>query len=313
MQVPRASSPEDESNENLSLLQLVSPEVLANPNALYRALREHDPVHWDPYMHAWVVTSYSDVITVLTSYSADRTPTLEHLDQLGLSFMAPFSKMMLQQMLFMDGAKHVRLRSICSAAMTPRKVEDLRNVIESIADGLIDRFAAKGTVDLLDDFANPLPAIVTATLLGVPTEDHKQLGAWVVDLAEVLGNFQHHPDRVAEIVQSLEDMKNYVAMRMEEERRKPTSGLIHALMNADFNGDRLTDEEVICNTIITLIGGHETTTNLIASGFLTLLQNPESFLSYALVPRSLALPLRSYCALNRLSNTPLESHRRTCS
>jgi pimeloyl-[acyl-carrier protein] synthase len=278
MQVPRASSPEDESNENLSLLQLVSPEVLANPNALYRALREHDPVHWDPYMHAWVVTSYSDVITVLTSYSADRTPTLEHLDQLGLSFMAPFSKMMLQQMLFMDGAKHVRLRSICSAAMTPRKVEDLRNVIESIADGLIDRFAAKGTVDLLDDFANPLPAIVTATLLGVPTEDHKQLGAWVVDLAEVLGNFQHHPDRVAEIVQSLEDMKNYVAMRMEEERRKPTSGLIHALMNADFNGDRLTDEEVICNTIITLIGGHETTTNLIASGFLTLLQNPESFL-----------------------------------
>lgn len=278
MQVPRASSPEDESNENLSLLQLVSPEVLANPNALYRALREHDPVHWDPYMHAWVVTSYSDVITVLTSYSADRTPTLEHLDQLGLSFMAPFSKMMLQQMLFMDGAKHVRLRSICSAAMTPRKVEDLRNVIESIADGLIDRFAAKETVDLLDDFANPLPAIVTATLLGVPTEDHKQLGAWVVDLAEVLGNFQHHPDRVAEIVQSLEDMKNYVAMRMEEERRKPTSGLIHALMNADFNGDRLTDEEVICNTIITLIGGHETTTNLIASGFLTLLQNPESFL-----------------------------------
>jgi pimeloyl-[acyl-carrier protein] synthase len=131
-------------------------------------------------------------------------------------------------------------------------------------------------VDILDDFASPLPAIVTATLLGVPIEDHKQLGAWVLDLAEVLGNFQHHPDRVAEIVRSLEDMKSYVAMRMEEERRQPTNGLIHSLMTAEFDGDRLSDEEVIANTIITLIGGHETTTNLVASGFLTLLHEPES-------------------------------------
>jgi pimeloyl-[acyl-carrier protein] synthase len=278
MQISRASSSEEASNVNLSLLQLLSPEVLADPHVLYRALREHAPVHWDPYMHAWVVTSYLEVITVLTNYSADRTPALDHLDQLGLSFMKPFSKMMLQQMLFMDGAKHARLRSICSAAMTPRKVEALRAVIESVADGLIDKFIAKGTVDILNDFANPLPAIVTATLLGVPIKDHKQLGAWVIDLAEVLGNFQHHPDRVAEIVRSLEDMKSYVAMRMEEERRQPTNGLIHSLMTAEFDGDRLSDEEVIANTIITLIGGHETTTNLIASGFLTLLHEPESLL-----------------------------------
>jgi pimeloyl-[acyl-carrier protein] synthase len=275
MQISRTGASEA-SNVNLSLLQLLSPEVLADPHVLYRALREHDPVHWDPYMHAWVVTSYSEVITVLANYSADRTPALDHLERLGLSLMKPFSKMMLQQMLFMDGAKHARLRSICSAAMTPRKVEALRAVIESVADGLIDKFIAKGKVDILDDFASPLPAIVTATLLGVPIEDHKQLGAWVLDLAEVLGNFQHHPDRVAEIVRSLEDMKSYVAMRMEEERRQPTNGLIHSLMTAEFDGDRLSDEEVIANTIITLIGGHETTTNLIASGFLTLLHEPES-------------------------------------
>jgi pimeloyl-[acyl-carrier protein] synthase len=275
MQISRTGASEA-SNVNLSLLQLLSPEVLADPHVLYRALREHDPVHWDPYMHAWVVTSYSEVITVLANYSADRTPALDHLERLGLSLMKPFSKMMLQQMLFMDGAKHARLRSICSAAMTPRKVEALRAVIESVADGLIDKFIAKGKVDILDDFASPLPAIVTATLLGVPIEDHKQLGAWVLDLAEVLGNFQHHPDRVAEIVRSLEDMKSYVAMRMEEERRQPTNGLIHSLMTAEFDGDRLSDEEVIANTIITLIGGHETTTNLVASGFLTLLHEPES-------------------------------------
>jgi hypothetical protein len=190
--------------------------------------------------------------------------------------MKPFSEVMLQQMLFMDGAMHTRLRRICSAAFTPRRVEELRTVIESIADELIDAVIASGRMDMIADFADPFPAIVTAKLLGVPVEDHRQLGAWVLDLAEVLGNFQHHPDRVAQIVQSLEDLRSYVAARMQEQRRCPTGGLIHSLMTAEVDGHRLSEDEVIANTIITLIGGRETTTNLIASGFLTLLRDPES-------------------------------------
>jgi pimeloyl-[acyl-carrier protein] synthase len=277
MQVARESAVAESNNENLSLLRLLDPGVSADPYALYRALREHDPVHWDPYMHAWVVTSYPEVINVLTNYSADRAPAAEYLDQLGLAFMKPFADMMRQQMLFMDPPLHARLRGICSAAFTPRRVESMRKVIESVANGLIDKVIAAGRMDMLADFAHPFPAIVTATMLGVPTEDHRQLSAWVIDLAEVLGNFQHHPDRVAEIVQSMQDFKCYVAARMEEERRRPTNGLIYALMTSEVDGHRLTDEEVIVNTIITLIGGHETTTNLIASGFLTLLRDPENF------------------------------------
>ena len=150
-------------------------------------------------------------------------------------------------------------------------------MIESIANELIDSFIGSGQIDMITDFANPLPAIVTAKLLGVPVQDHQQLHAWVLDLAEVLGNYQHHPDRVAEIVKSLDAFKNYIADRMEEERRNPTDGLIYSLMMAEVEGQKLTDEEVIANTIITLIGGHETTTNLIASGFLTLLRHSESF------------------------------------
>ena len=276
MQVSHASAVEEANNENLSLLRLVNTEVLSDPYALYRALREHSPVHWDPYMHAWVVTSYPEVVMVLMNYSADRTPQPAYLDRLGLSFMKPFAEVMLQQMMFMDGAMHSRLRGICAAAFTPRRVEELRAVIESIADELIDKVIASGCMDIIADFANPLPAIVTAKLLGVPIEDHEQLHAWVIDLAEVLGNFQHHPNRVAEIVQSLKDLKSYVAARMEEQRRCPASGLIYSLMTAEVDGHRLSDEEVIANTIITLIGGHETTTNLIASGFLTLLRDPES-------------------------------------
>jgi hypothetical protein len=227
-------------------------------------------------MHAWVVTSYPEVVTVLKNYSADRTPQPAYLDQLGLSLMKPFAEVMLQQMMFMDGAMHARLRNICAAAFTPRRVEELRAVIESIADELIDKVIASGRLDMIADFANPLPAIVTAQLLGVPIEDHEQLHAWVLDLAEVLGNFQHHPDRVAEIVRSLEDLKNYVAARMEEQRSRATQGLIYSLMTAEVDGQRLSDEQVIANVIITLIGGHETTTNLITSGFLTLLRDPDS-------------------------------------
>ncbi len=276
MQGSRATMVQDAKDENLTLLRLLDPEVLADPTKLYSALREYDPVHWDPYMHAWVVTSYKEVVSVLLNYSADRTPAPAHLDRLGLSFMKPFAETMLQQMMFMDGAAHTRLRSICAAAFTPRKVEELRDVVESIANELLDKVIESGRMDMVADFANALPAIVTARLLGVPVEDHKQLHAWVLDLAEVLGNVQHHPDRVAQIVESLEDLKEYVAARMEEQRRNPRGGLIYALMTAEIEGQRLSDDEVIANTIITLIGGHETTTNLIASGFLTLLNNPES-------------------------------------
>jgi pimeloyl-[acyl-carrier protein] synthase len=277
MQFSETNPVAETNDENLSLLHLLDPAVLADPYVLYRALREHDPVHWDPYMHAWVVTSYTEVITVLMDYSADRAPAADYLDRLGLSFMKPFARMMQQQMLFMDPPMHARLRAICSAAFTPRRVEAMREVIQSTAHELLDQVISAGRMDMIVDFAGPLPAIVTARMLGVPVEDHRQLGAWVIDLAEVLGNFQHHPSRVAEIVHSMEQFKSYVAARMDEERRRPTNGLIYALMTSEVEGHRLSDDEVIANTIITLIGGHETTTNLIASGFLTLLRDPGSF------------------------------------
>jgi hypothetical protein len=145
-----------------------------------------------------------------------------------------------------------------------------------VANDLIDKVVANGQMNLLADFADPFPGIVTAKLLGVPAEDYEQLGAWVIDIAEVLGNFQHHPDRVTAIVQSLENLKNYVAAKMAEQRLSPNDGLISSLMTAEVDGQRLSDDEVIASTIVTMIGGRETTTNLIASGFLSLLRDPAS-------------------------------------
>ena len=131
-------------------------------------------------------------------------------------------------------------------------------------------------MDLLTDFADPFPGIVTAKLLGVPAEDYEQLGAWVIDIAEVLGNFQHHPDRITAIVQSMENLKSYVAEKWRSNGSRPNEGLISSLMSAEVEGQRLSDDEVIASTIITMIGGRETTTNLIASGFLSLLRDPPS-------------------------------------
>jgi pimeloyl-[acyl-carrier protein] synthase len=271
-----ASAAAQEADRKFSLLRMLEPEVLAAPYEHYRALREYEPVHWDPYMHAWVVTSYPEAVAVLMTCSADRTPQPEVLDALGLSFMTPFATIMRQQMIFMDGANHARLRGICAAAFTPRRVKELRDVVQSVADDLIDKFIESGKMEMIEDFANPFPAVVTAKLLGIPMEDLDTIHKWVPDIAEVLGNFQHHPTRLQEIVKSLEEIKSYVAARMEVERKEPTGGLINALMTAEVNGQRLTDDEVIANSIITLVGGHETTTNLIATGFLTLLENPKS-------------------------------------
>src|SRR5579863_5629688 len=128
----------------ISLMRLLDPEVLANPYPLYRRLREYAPVHWDPYAHTWVVTTYAEVITVLTRYSAERTPTPEELSAMGLSDFGPFAEMLVKQMLFMDRPAHTRMRSLCSAAFTPRRVVGLRAAIQSIADELIDQIADKG-------------------------------------------------------------------------------------------------------------------------------------------------------------------------
>src|SRR5437879_2686557 len=180
--------------KSLSLYHLLDPEVLANPYPLYRQLRTEAPVHWDPYLHAWIVTRYDDVITVLHQFSADRTPTPEQFAAMGLAELGPIAGMMTRQMLFMDAPAHTRLRGLASMAFTPARVEVLRSHIREILDDLIEPLLRAGRMDVIRDLAAPLPAIVTAEMLGVPTSDCDRLKAWSADFAEVLGNFQHNPE-----------------------------------------------------------------------------------------------------------------------
>ena len=266
----------DKAGAALSLYHLLDPEVLANPYPLYHRLRTEAPVHWDPFLHAWVVTRYSDVVRVLHDFSADRTPTPEQLERMNLSAISPIAAVMVKQMLFLDAPAHTRLRSLASSAFSPARVRVLRSHIQQIADTLIDAAMAAqpGQMDIIAEFAEPLPAIVTAEMLGVPIRDHRQLKGWTAVFAEMLGNFQHNPDHVPKVLRALEEMLEYFRERVRELRVHPREGLINSLLTAEINGDRLTEEEVIANSIVTMVGGQETTTNLIGNGLLTLLRYP---------------------------------------
>ncbi len=265
-----------DAGPGLSLYHLLDPEVLADPYPLYRKIREYDPVHWDPYLHAWVVTGYDDVVTVLHKFSADRTPTPEYFEALGAPEVAPVARMMVKQMLFLDAPAHTRLRGLAAPAFTPSRVRRLRDRIAAISDRLIDDIVARGggRFDLMAEFAEPLPAIVTADLLGVPEEDYTRLKDWSVAFAEMLGNFQHNPDRLPGVLAAVEGMSAYFQGAVARQRVTPRDGLIGDLLNAELDGDRLTEEEVVANTIIVMVGGLETTTNLIGNGVLTLLRHP---------------------------------------
>jgi len=259
----------------LSLYHLLDPEVLANPYPLYHKLRSEDPVHWDPFLHAWVVTRYADVITVFQRFSANRTPTPEQLAALGLESLKPIAQVMVRQMLFLDPPAHGRVRSLASKAFTPRQVELLRSRIENITNDLLDAVQAKGSMDIMADLALPLPAIVTAEMLGVSTADWRQLTRWSTDFAGVLGNFQHNPEHARAVLRSLEEMVAYFQDAIREQRSHPREGLISAFLHTEIDGDRLSEEEVIANTIVTMVGGQETTTNLIGNGVLSLLRHSD--------------------------------------
>src|SRR5258706_5077202 len=263
------------SNQVLSLYHLLDPEVLANPYPLYHRLRSEDPVQWDPFLHAWVVTRYADVVSVFQRFTADRTPTPEQLSAMGLSMLTPLAQLMVRQMLFLDPPAHSRTRGLASKAFTPRRVEVLRSHIQDITDSLLDAVQTQGRLDVIADLGVPLPAIVTEELLGVPTADRQQLTKWSTDFAEVLGNFQHNPDHAQQVLHTVNEMVESFQAAVREHRAHPRDDLISAFVTAEIDGDRLTDEEIVANTIVTMVGGQETTTNLIGNGVLTLLRHPD--------------------------------------
>ncbi len=280
----------------LSLYHLLDPEVLANPYPLYHRLQTEDPVHWDPYLQAWAVTRYSDVLSILHKFSADCAPKPEVMAATAMSKMGPIANVLTNQFLFMDPPRHTRLRALVSHAFSPQRVEALRSHIRDIVNTLLDAVQDKGRLDVMADLANLLPTIVSAEFLGLPASDSKQLKAWSTDFAEILGNFQHNTDRTSHMLQSLEGVETYFRAAIREQQKRDSDGLVKVLATAQVDGVRLTEEEVIANSILLMVGAQETTPNLIGCGTLSLLRNPDQLeqlrSDFSLIPSAVEELLR---------------------
>lgn len=272
---PLAEPASTRGDKPLSLYWLLDPDVLANPYPLYERLRREEPVLWDPYLHSWVVTRYTDVVRVLRDFSSVRTPRPEQLSELGLAHLSPIAQVLMRLMLFVDGQSHGRLRGPCLRAFTPARVECLRNQIQEIADRLLDRVLLTGEMEMIDDFADPLPSIVTAEFLGVPVIDHRKLKIWSADFAQLLGNFEHNREGAERAKKTLGEMVEYFRAAIRAQKEHPTEGLVRYLISVEVEGDKLGEDELISNLIAITVGGQETTMNLIGNGMLTLLRQPE--------------------------------------
>jgi cytochrome P450 len=179
-------------------------------------------------------------------------------------------------MLFLDGAAHARLRSLAAVAFSPQRVKALCDNIRKIVDGLIDKIAERGHAELLADFGEPLPAMVTAEILGVPASDHRQLKAWSLDFGRMLGSIHHAAEFSSQIIRSVNEAVVYFRDAIHQSNDASPLGLVQALATAEIDGVRLTEEEVIANCILVTVGAQEEITNLIGNGVLTLLRHPHT-------------------------------------
>ena len=256
----------------------LGPEALANPYPMYKALREEAPVSWNDIFEAWIFTRHADVDAVLMHprFSADRSRAQTRFAEMirkQQEEFGPFSTS--PTMLTSDPPEHTRLRRLVSKAFTPRAVENLRPRIRQIVCGLLDGFQGRSEFDLVEEIAYPLPVIVIAEMLGVPPEDRADFKRWSDDVVATLGGPFTPPDVIARARASIEELVAYLAEQIAERRTAPRDDLISGLIAAEDGGQVLSEQEIYSTTILLLIAGNETTTNLIGTAMYSLLQNPD--------------------------------------
>jgi cytochrome P450 len=255
------------------------PRLRTDPYAVYKALRDNAPVYWSEIMQVWVLTRYDDILAVLrdqSRFSSDRQRATNRFVQQMEEFRqasGPVGRT--PTMLSLDPPAHTRMRNLVNKAFTPRVVERIRPHIQEIADELIDALPESGRIDAVTDLAIPLPVIVIAEVLGVPREDRGRFKAWSSDIAGTLaGPFQ--PQDVLDRAQkSSIELAEYFREQIDLRRREPREDLLSALVQAEEQGDLLSEDELLATCVLLLVAGNETTTNLIGNGMLLLLRNPD--------------------------------------
>ena len=253
------------------------PSYLESPYAAYAALRAEEPVHWSAALQAWVLTRYGDCAAVLRDHETFSSNPLTARGQLAEALREQRRGFPLGEtptVLNTDPPAHGRLRGIVNRAFAPRRVEDLRPRIEEIAADLLAEARPGGDFDVATGFAQPLPIVVIAELLGVPASDRARLKAWSADIAAATDPLATAPVLDA-ARRAAAELVAYVEGVARERRARPADDLLSALIEAGEDGERLSHDELLAFAILLLLAGHETTTNLIANGTLALAAHPE--------------------------------------
>ena len=271
----------------------IDPSFRDNPYPHYPMLRSGPPRKFNVFIPTTLIARYDDCISVLRDpehFSSQPPPVLA---QLRAEF-GPFAGA--TTMLDSDPPVHTRLRKLVNRAFTPRRIREMEPRIRSITDELLDNIARGASFDLMNDFAGPLPVIVIAEMLGVPTEDHAKFKIWSNQIIEGGRGTLRGNAPGAEVKASAQELRAFLADQIERRRRDPGEDLITALVQAHDEDGALAADELLAFVVLLLLAGNETTTNLIGNGMLALGKNPEQLellrRSPELMPRAIEEMLR---------------------
>lgn len=252
---------------------IVSAEFKADPFPFLAGLRAAQPVYRTTLPDGtpvWLLTRYGDVQALLRDerFTKNRRTALTPQQTRKLPWTPPMFRPLERNMLDVDPPDHTRLRSLVYKAFTPHLVEQMRSRVQALANELLDRVASRGEMELIRDYALPLPMTIITEILGVPTKDRDRFRKWsnaVVSLSS--------PNPTIRVLPSVWGFLRYLRKFFKVRRREPRDDLVSALIRAEEAGDRLSEDELLAMVFLLLIAGHETTVNLISNGMLALLQH----------------------------------------
>ena len=260
---------------------MFTPDVIADPYAYYGRLRDEDPVHWNDTYALWVITRHDDV-TWMTRHNElfssavfknDPRPAYPAIDESDLGLYEYVRNYQADQFIQHDRPEHLDMRKIVHGYFTPKAMESWRPFVVNAVKELLDEAEEKGSMDVMRDLATPLPVLVIARMMGVPPEDRP----YVRQLAEKLlyiGRGEY--DRMPILTDGMKGMLEYVSPLVDERIVKPGDDFISVLAGGEKKGV-FTRHQVLVNTSLLLLAGHETTINLLCNGTLAFMQHRDQW------------------------------------
>lgn len=257
---------------------LLSPSFYAAPDATWHRMRAEDPVYWHPELEAWILTRYDDIQSVIRDprFSVDRGGQIGKGGSLQVRKKLDFCNHFFSQwMVFSDPPRHTHLRTLVAKAFTSHLADSLQPAIARFASELIDAVQGVGQMEVIRDFAGPLPSLVTAQMLGITREHIPDLKRWSSDMFGLFGAGLATDEVVEATYQSLVACREYFEAQIAQRRQNPGNDLICKLIAVEEQGSKLSEQELTGACITLMAGAYETTTYLISNGLLALLRHPD--------------------------------------